>query len=73
VSETPGPILTRAEAPPEPSPKFRTADLQSPEGPALCLVCGMHHGSCGAEMRCLRDEVTRLRGELAQRIRLHGR
>lgn len=67
-----GPILVRAEEPAEPSPKFRTAEVQSPEGPALCLVCGMHHGSVQAEVRCLRREVVRLRLKLASKVLLEG-
>ena len=34
----------------------------APEGPSLCLACGRHHGSVGAELWCLRAEVQRLRG-----------
>jgi hypothetical protein len=63
------PILVRAEmasGPPDLARGPAVAEVQSPELPALCVGCGMHHGSQGAELQCLRNFVRVLR-ELAGR------
>lgn len=65
------PILTRAEMAPYATatmqmPASGPREVQSPELPPLCVGCGMHHGSMGAELQCLRIFVKTLR-ELAGR------
>jgi hypothetical protein len=62
------PILVRAEMVDAAGPARGPAatEVQSPELPALCVGCGMRHGSQGAELNCLRIYVKVLR-ELAGR------
>jgi hypothetical protein len=42
-------------------------EIQSPELPELCVGCGMHHGSQGAELACLRNFVRTLRELVARK------
>ena len=62
------PILVRAEmAAPQGPKRGPAAEVQSPELPALCVGCGEHHGSIGAELVCLRIYVRTLRELLGRR------
>lgn len=84
MSEKPEPILARVEEPKVsdlgstdparyPRPAEGAREVQAPEAPLRCMVCREHHGSQGAELRCLRAEVLMLRRVLASRVRLEGR
>ena len=38
-----------------------TAEPVALAGNPLCVACGRYHGAVNVELRCLRDEVRRLR------------
>ena len=55
------PLLARVEMPSEPRGSPGVSEVQSPSLPDICIGCGMHHGSVGAELGCLRLALTAAR------------
>lgn len=46
-----------AEAAPAPTVGVKPVDPNSPK----CVGCGRYHGSVNVELKCMRDEIVRLR------------
>ena len=73
MTDAVSPILVQAEMPPQASAPTAAAvpagqgEIQSPELPDICVGCGMHHGSQGAELQCLRSFIGTLRALAARR------